>query len=67
MTTETTTHWLKARASAANGDCVEQRRRDEMIEIRDSKNPGGPVLRFTPNEFTAWLDGARNGEFDHLV
>jgi hypothetical protein len=39
-----------------------------MIEVRDTKAKGqGPVLRFTSAEFAAWLDGARRGEFDHLV
>jgi hypothetical protein len=27
----------------------------------------GPVLRFRHDEFAAWLDGAKRGEFDHLV
>jgi hypothetical protein len=45
---------------------VELRRVGETIEVRDSKHPTGPVLRFTPGEWTAWLDGAKNGEFDHL-
>ncbi len=38
-----------------------------MIEVRDTKDRKGPVLRFTPAEFAAWLDGAKNGEFDHLL
>jgi hypothetical protein len=35
-----------------------------MIGIRDSKNPQGPVLRFTPGEWDAFLAGALAGEFD---
>jgi len=27
----------------------------------------GPVLRFTPSEWAAWLHGAKAGEFDHLA
>jgi hypothetical protein len=39
-----------------------------MIEVRDSKDHGqGPVLRFTVDELAAWLDGAKRGEFDHLL
>jgi hypothetical protein len=60
------TPWIKAQASGATGQCVELRRAGESIEVRDSKNPAGPVLRFTPGEWAAWLDGAKNGEFDHL-
>lgn len=64
-----TTPWVKATRSAGNGGaCVEMRRHDGMIEVRDSKDrQDGPVLRFTRAEFDAWLDGARTGEFDHLL
>jgi hypothetical protein len=63
-----TTPWIKARASDDDGPtCVEQRRNADSIEVRDSKDQGGPVLRFTRAEFAAWLDGAKKGEFDHLV
>ena len=62
-----TTPWIKAVKSSNNNDCVEQRRHGDMIEIRDSKNPDGPTLRFTRAEFDAWLDGARRGEFDYLI
>ena len=58
--------WVKA-AKSQEQDCVEQRRRGDVIEVRDSKDPRGPVLRFTPAQFDAWLDGARRGEFDHLA
>jgi hypothetical protein len=61
------TGWIKASASNADGSCVEQRAHDGMIEVRDTKDRGGPVLRFTRAEFAAWLDGARGGEFDHLL
>lgn len=62
------TPWVKASASKSEGECVEQRRIGDVIEVRDTKDAGqGPVLRFTPVEFAAWLDGGRNGEFDHLV
>jgi len=61
--------WIKARKSGTNGGgCVEIRRRDGLVEVRDSKQDGrGPVLAFTPAEFDAFLDGARRGEFDHLL
>jgi len=59
--------WIKAMASNNGGDCVEMRRREGDVEIRDSKDPDGPVLRFTPSEFAAWLDGAKHAEFDHLL
>jgi len=61
------TDWIKATASSQGGDCVEMRRHDDAVEVRDSKDPAGPVLRFTAREFAAWLDGAKHAEFDHLL
>lgn len=59
--------WTKARASDQGGNCVQMRVRQGFVEVRDSKARRGPVLRFTTEEFAAWLDGARRGEFDHFV
>jgi hypothetical protein len=59
--------WTKARASDQGGNCVQMRRRQGLVEVRDSKVKRGPVLRFTTEEFAAWLDGARRGEFDHFA
>lgn len=59
--------WIKAQASAASGECVELRRSGDVIQVRDSKHPDGPVLSFTPREWAAWLDGVQKGEFDHLA
>jgi hypothetical protein len=38
-----------------------------MVAVRDSKNPSGPVLTYTPREWDAFLDGAKKGEFDSLA
>jgi hypothetical protein len=61
------TGWIKAAASAQGGNCVEMRRQVSGIQVRDSKHPDGPVLRFTDAEFAAWVDGAKKSEFDHLL
>jgi hypothetical protein len=61
------TPWIKAAASQGQGQCVEMRRRGGMIEVRDSKDPEGSVLRYTSAEWAAWLDGAKKGEFDELI
>ncbi len=62
-----TTPWVKAALSGNGGNCVELRRHDGAVEVRDTKDHGaGPTLRFTPIEWAAWLDGAKRGEFDHL-
>ncbi|BCJ46825.1 hypothetical protein GCM10010168_36530 [Actinoplanes ianthinogenes] len=33
--------------------------------VRDSKNPDGPILFFTPSEWAAFVGGAKDGEFDN--
>nr|WP_329430772.1 DUF397 domain-containing protein [Streptosporangium sp. NBC_01495] len=32
--------------------------------VRDSKNPSGPVLRFTPGQWNSFIRGVKDGEFD---
>jgi Domain of unknown function (DUF397) len=57
--------WAKSSLSYANGNCVEVAGlSDDLIRIRDSKNPNGPMLQFTPAEWDAFVGGVRNGEFD---
>ena len=68
MSRHVRTPWVKASASDDGNNCVEQRRHAGMIEVRDTKDHGtGSVLRFTPAEYAAWLDGANKGEFDFLL
>lgn len=61
----TRAQWRKARASQANGECVEIAALPAAVAMRDSKDPDGPVLVFTPEEWRAFLSGAKGGEFDH--
>ena len=57
--------WVKSSFSFANGNCVEVADLPGgHVGVRDSKNPGGQVLRFTPGEWQAFIGGVRNGEFD---
>ena len=59
--------WRKSVKTQNNGACVEVARVGGCIGVRDSKNPDGPVLKFTVREFEAFLDGAGKGEFDDMV
>jgi hypothetical protein len=59
--------WIKAQASTHNGACIEIASAAGNIAIRDSKDPGGPILVYTPAEFGAFLHGARSGEFDRFL
>ncbi|GAB3849120.1 DUF397 domain-containing protein [Micromonospora andamanensis] len=59
--------WRKSTRTQQSGQCVEVARVGEVIGVRDSKDPDGPVLAFTTGVFAAFLDGAAKGEFDDLV
>ena len=57
--------WIKSSLSYANGNCVEVASLPGgEIGVRNSRDSGGPVLRFTSDEWHAFLGGVRNGEFD---
>ena len=57
--------WRTATKSAA-GNCVQVARHGSTIMIADSKNPG-PFLSYTLQEWDAFLDGAKKGEFDDFL
>jgi hypothetical protein len=58
-------YWVKSSLSFSNGNCVEVANLpDGKIGVRNSRDSEGPVLRFTSDEWHAFLGGARNGEFD---
>jgi hypothetical protein len=61
-------HWRKSWHSNPNGECVELAALPNgEIAMRNSRFPAGPVLLYTQAEITAFLAGAKAGEFDHLL
>jgi hypothetical protein len=67
MTDFTNANWRRSLRSQNNGACVEVARVGDVIGVRDSKDPDGPILAYTLAEFSAFLDGAAKGEFNDLL
>ena len=58
--------WRKSQRSGTSGNCVEVALVEGgRVAVRDSKDPDGPKLVFTPAEWEAFVSRAKNGEFDH--
>jgi hypothetical protein len=55
--------WRKSSFCGTNA-CVEVAASAESYLVRDSKNPAGPVLQFTADEWSAFIAGAAAGEFN---
>lgn len=52
--------WFTSSYSDNGGDCVEVATNlAGVVPVRDSKNPGGPVLRFGAGAFAVFVDGVR--------
>jgi hypothetical protein len=60
--------WVKSSLSFSNGNCIEVASLPGgLIGVRDSKDgDAGPVLRFTPGEWDAFIGGCKDGEFDQF-
>jgi hypothetical protein len=62
------TGWIISSRSTGNGgSCVEARRRDGLIEVRNSKARDAGIVVFTTDEWDSFLFGAKRGEFDQLL
>jgi hypothetical protein len=61
--------WQKSPHSNPNGNCVEIASLEggTRFAIRNSRDPDGPVLIYTPEEIDAFLRGVRDGDFDNFM
>lgn len=55
--------WRKSTASSS-GECAEVAFAAGAVLMRHSQSASGPTLAFSHAEWTAFLAGVRNGEFD---
>lgn len=68
MTEASEVRWLKSSFSANDGNCVEMAGlADGRVAVRNSNHPDAGALIFTRAELSAWIAGAKHGEFDHLT
>lgn len=57
--------WYKSSRSVNEPSCVETRfHADGTVDVRNSNDPAGGTLTFTPEEWVAFTGGVRNNEFD---
>ena len=51
--------WTKSSYSGNSGNCVEVARLSTGVAVRDSKDPNGPVLIYTRDEWRGFVQGIR--------
>lgn len=59
--------WRKSSLSGSGNNCVEVADNlSGVVAVRDSKDPHGPALVFTPDGWRAFTGAVKYGEFDDL-
>ncbi|WP_298182830.1 DUF397 domain-containing protein [Saccharomonospora sp.] len=57
--------WRKSSFSGKETNCVEFRRVEGGVEVRNSKRPDAGVIAYTDSEWRAFVAGVKAGEFDN--
>ncbi|GAA3416815.1 DUF397 domain-containing protein [Streptosporangium vulgare] len=64
MTDLTNALWHKSSLSGSGNNCVEVASLSNSIAVRDSKDPSGATLVFSPSDWAAFLGCLKTGDFD---
>jgi hypothetical protein len=60
--------WRKSAHSNPSGNCVELAPLPGGgVAVRNSRHPNGPALIYSRGEMAAFIQGAKNGDFDDLA
>lgn len=60
--------WHKPWSGGNGGNCLEAMKLDDgRIAVRQSTDPDGPALIYTPDEMNAFIQGAKAGVADFLL
>ncbi|RJL32706.1 DUF397 domain-containing protein [Bailinhaonella thermotolerans] len=60
---QSNTAWRKSSASGPSA-CVEVAISSNHVLVRNSRHPEGAMLRFTKEEWVAFVNGVHRGEFE---
>lgn len=60
MTTQSSRGWFTSSRSSSNANCIEVRFVDGAVDVRDSKDRGGPVLAFSGTAWTTFVAGLKS-------
>lgn len=56
--------WRKSSRSGSTGSCVEVGPLPNVVGVRDSKDPGGPELPFSPAAWATFNRDVKAGSYD---
>lgn len=60
--------WRRPAGAPQGGESVEFALLDDgQVAVRNAGDPEGPILVYTPDEISAFVDGAKKGEFDDML
>ncbi|MET7520337.1 DUF397 domain-containing protein [Streptomyces sp. NPDC005480] len=60
--------WERPWSGPNGGQCVEAKQlADGRVAVRQSTDPAGPALIYTPQEIAAFVRGVKEGLADHLA